>query len=118
MCIFDGLSRFIEYLTKFIFSINFIIFIASIIVFYNIIIHFIRDRNYIRVFKKSKDPEIVKLEDLRDLPLVNIIIPAWKEGELFNDCLLLITNLIYPNLKVIISAGGNEETIQIRLKLI
>jgi len=47
------------------------------------------------------------------LPLVNITIPAWKEGKLFKECLVSISNLNYPNIKVIVNAGGNDETIKI-----
>ncbi|MFW9880213.1 MAG: glycosyltransferase [Candidatus Thorarchaeota archaeon] len=72
-----------------------------------------RDRKYIHVFKKFKDPETIKLEDLKELPLVNIIIPAWKEGNLFKECLMSVSNLTYPNLKVIVNAGGSDETSKI-----
>jgi len=44
---------------------------------------------------------------------VNIIVPAWKEGKTFEECLLGITKLKYPKLKVIVNAGGSEETINI-----
>lgn len=94
-------------------SFHFFIFLIIIVIFFNIFLYFLRDRKYIRVLKKSKDPEIVKLEDLKELPLVNIIIPAWKEGKFFNDCLSSITKLNYPNIKVIVNAGGNDETIKI-----
>ena len=113
MVFFNFLQKFIEASLIFFNSFNFFIFLILVVIFFNIFLYFLRDRKYIRVFKKFKDPEIVKLEDLKELPLVNIIIPAWKEGKLFNDCLLSITKLNYPYLKVIISAGGNEETIQI-----
>ena len=110
---FEDLQAFIETLTRFFFSINFIITIALIIVFYNLILLFIRDKKYIDALKKFKDPETVKLGDLKEQPLINIIVPAWKEGKLFKDCLLSIAKLDYPNLKVIVNAGGNDKTIEI-----
>ena len=57
--------------------------------------------------------EHVKLEDLNEYPLINIIIPAWKEGIIFEQCLLELLNLSYPNIKVIVNAGGDEKTIEI-----
>ena len=45
--------------------------------------------------------------------MVNIIIPAWKEGEILRGCLFSITKLEYPRLQVIINAGGSEETVNI-----
>ncbi|MFX1427882.1 MAG: glycosyltransferase [Promethearchaeota archaeon] len=44
---------------------------------------------------------------------MNIIIPAWKEGKEFRECLESITNLKYPRLKVIVNAGGDPETVSI-----
>ncbi|MFX1575398.1 MAG: glycosyltransferase family 2 protein, partial [Promethearchaeota archaeon] len=98
---------------NFMLSINFIILLLFFIFLYNILIYLIRDRIYIENFNQHKDPEVVNISDLKKLPLVNIIIPAWKEGKVFEDCLLSISNLSYPYLKVIISAGGNDDTIQI-----
>ncbi|MFW9946147.1 MAG: glycosyltransferase [Candidatus Odinarchaeota archaeon] len=73
----------------------------------------IRDKIFIKNFKKHKDPEEVKLEDLNHIPLVNITVPAWKNRKMFIQCLEIIRNLKYPNLKVIVNAGGSEETIRI-----
>ncbi len=72
--------------------------------------YIIRDRKYVRIFKENKDPKTINLLDLKALPLVNIIVPAWKEGNLFKACLDSIINLKYPNLKVIVNAGGDQET--------
>ncbi|MFX1315206.1 MAG: glycosyltransferase [Promethearchaeota archaeon] len=80
---------------------------------YHILSYFFRDNKYRRATKIFKDPIKVNLEDLKELPLINIIIPAWKEGKIFEECLLSITKLSYPNLKVIVNAGGNDETIEI-----
>ena len=73
----------------------------------------IRDRKYAKPFKNLKEPENISLEDLKEFPLVNIIVPAWNEGELFRQCLESITRLKYPKLRVIVNAGGSEETIDI-----
>ena len=50
---------------------------------------------------------------MKSFPLLNIFIPAWKEGEVFENCLNSITKLNYPNIKVIVNTGGSEETINI-----
>ena len=55
-----------------------------------------------------KDPKSLSIDDLKNIPLVNIIVPAWKEGNNFRECLSSITNLNYPNIKVIVNAGGND----------
>ncbi len=82
-----------------------------------ILIHFllykIRDKKYINVLKNNKDPESISLSDLKEHPLVTIVIPAWNEGLRFKRCLESIENLTYPNLEVIVNAGGSEETIKI-----
>jgi len=96
-----------------IFSLQFIIFLFLFIILYQIFIYFIRDRSYIIAFKNSIDPEINSINDLIETPLVTIIVPAWNEGEIFNGCLLEINKLSYPNLKVIVNAGGSDETINI-----
>jgi len=84
-----------------------------LIIAYHFLLFFTRDKNYIQALKRNKDPEVLKSGDLNEVPLVNIIIPAWKEGKLFEECLQSITKLEYPNLKIIVNAGGNEETIKI-----
>ncbi len=113
MVLLNQIKNIIDLFLDFILSIDFITFLVIFVFLYNLLIYLIRDKIYIRSFKQYKDPKVVSISDLKDLPLVNIIIPAWKEGKLFEDCLLSITKLNYPYLKVIISAGGNEETIQI-----
>lgn len=89
-----------------------LIFIISIF-FIHLILFFIRDRKYAKPFKKYRDPESISLTELHENPLVNIIMPAWKEGETFRHALKSITNLTYPKIRVIVNAGGNEETIKI-----
>ena len=96
-----------------IFSIYFIIFLFSIITLYHFLLYFIRDKKYVFSLKKFNDPEVIKLSDLNEFPVVNILIPAWNEGEIFRGCLECIIKLTYPNLKVIINAGGSTQTIKI-----
>ncbi|MFX0000789.1 MAG: glycosyltransferase [Candidatus Hodarchaeota archaeon] len=68
---------------------------------------------YVKPFKKYKDPENITINELKEIPLVNFIMPAWNEGEIFRNALLSITKLKYPKIKVIVNAGGSEETIKI-----
>jgi len=113
MDFFNFVQKSIGNMVIFLNSFSFVIFLALIVIFYHIISHFFRDRKYIEALNKYKDPETVTLKELKEIPLVNIIIPAWKEGRLFEDCLMSITKLNYPKLKVIVNAGGNDETIKI-----
>jgi len=102
-----------EIILKFIFSIHFIIFLLVFIILYHISLFLIRDRSYIVAFKNNIDPKISSVDDLIETPLVNIIVPAWKEGEIFAGCLLNLSKLSYPNLNVIVNAGGSERTLKI-----
>jgi cellulose synthase/poly-beta-1,6-N-acetylglucosamine synthase-like glycosyltransferase len=109
----DNLIIIIASILNFLNSTLFILILLILIIVHQVLLFFTKDISHIKVLKDFDDPEVVNISDLKDLPLVNIIIPAWKEGKLFEDCLLSITKLNYPHLKVIVSAGGNEETIQI-----
>ncbi|MBN1800581.1 MAG: glycosyltransferase [Candidatus Lokiarchaeota archaeon] len=51
--------------------------------------------------------------ELKEEPLINIIVPAWNEGDEFAETLSAIKNLSYPHLKVFINVGGNDKTIKI-----
>ncbi|MFX1311244.1 MAG: glycosyltransferase [Promethearchaeota archaeon] len=113
MDLVNQIKTFFENLISIILSDYFIIFLLSMIVLYHFLSYFIRDKKYIIALNKCKDPEEIRLNHLKALPLVNILIPAWKEGKLFENCLLSITKLNYPNLKVIVNAGGNDETLRI-----
>ncbi len=104
---------FIKIILDFISSIPIIGFSILFIIFINILLYFIRDQKYAKPFVLYVDPEKVTLEDLNEHPLVNIIVPAWKEGELFRQCLTSILKLNYPKINVIVNAGGSEETIKI-----
>ncbi len=91
----------------------FFIVIILLIIIFHILIYLLIDRKRLRGIRVNKDPEKVSIEDLKEHPVVNIIIPAWKEGKEFENLLISITNLSYPNIKAIVNAGGTEETIRI-----
>lgn len=96
------------------FTSNYIILALFLtIIVYHILFSLTRDSNYRRILKNIDDPKGVKLSDLNHIPLINVIMPAWKEGKTFESCLLNISRLNYPNLKVIVNAGGSDETLQI-----
>ncbi|MFX1420593.1 MAG: glycosyltransferase, partial [Promethearchaeota archaeon] len=63
--------------------------------------------------KKLSDVDVVMINQLNEIPLISIIIPAWKENENLKLCLNAINQLSYPKLNVIVNAGGSKETIQI-----
>ncbi|KKM95906.1 hypothetical protein LCGC14_1183540 [marine sediment metagenome] len=102
-----------NYILNFLNSINFIIILLLLIITYHILLLVLRDKIYIDSIKKYKDPEDISINCLKELPLVNIVVPAWNEGETFKKCLRLINQLSYPKLKVITNAGGSKETISI-----
>ena len=102
MQIFNQTTETINILFVFINTIEFFIILTLFIISIHILLHFLRDRRLIKILNQIIEPEHIKIDDLKSLPLVNIIIPAWNEGEFFKNCLSSITNLIYPKIKVII----------------
>ncbi|MFX1500826.1 MAG: glycosyltransferase [Promethearchaeota archaeon] len=90
-----------------------VLIILIIIVSFHTIQHIRRDRKLIKNIDAMKEPTNVSVTDLKYIPLVNIIIPAWKEGKIFKGCLEALNNLKYPSVRVIVNAGGNDETIEI-----
>ena len=100
----------IDLFSKFPFNLLIILIIIS----YHIILFFIRDRKIIKkIIQNYENSNSIKLDDLKRTPKVNIIIPAWNEEEIFRGCLECIKKLTYPNLKIIINAGGSMQTIKI-----
>ena len=83
------------------------------VIAYHLLNYFLIDKKYFKKYAVKEDQSFVKIEDLSEVPVVNIIIPAWKEGEIFRTCLKSIVNLSYPNLNVIVNVGGNDESIKI-----
>ena len=100
---------FLEYLN----SVEVLLFLVAFVLLYHILLHYFKDKKYISIAKKFQDIETITLKDLKSYPLVNFIIPAWNEGRAFEDCLISITKLNYPNIKVIINAGGSDDTLKI-----
>jgi len=76
-------------------------------------IFFLRDFRYIKDLEKFKHKIDYELKDLKEKPLVSFIIPAWKEEEFLEKCVISILNLNYSKKKIIINAGGNQKTIEI-----
>lgn len=113
MDIINLIEEILQITSKFIFSDIFILYLLITIISIHLILFFVRDKNYISALENIKTVEPLSLQDFDNLPTVNIIVPAWKEGEIFNGCLLQISKLSYPNLKVIVNAGGSNETINI-----
>ena len=103
----------IESLLNWLNSASFIFILLIFVFVYHIFLIFTRDMRYIKILKEFDDPQEIILSNLNRIPLINIIMPAWKEGKTFESCLLNISRLTYPNLKVIVNAGGSDETLQI-----
>jgi len=95
------------------FSVNGLFLIFLFINLYHILLYLFRDRNFAAHLKTFHDVSVDSISQLKEIPLINIIIPAWKEGEDFRLCLDSIEQLCYPKLKIIVNAGGFEETIEI-----
>ncbi|MHA1284821.1 MAG: glycosyltransferase [Promethearchaeota archaeon] len=94
-------------------SFNIFFILIIVVLLSHIFLFFIRDRKLIISYNKYSDLERISLEKLNNIPLINIIIPAWKEGNVFRECLKSISNLKYPKLRIIVNAGGSQETINI-----
>ncbi|MEJ2249425.1 MAG: glycosyltransferase [Candidatus Lokiarchaeota archaeon] len=62
---------------------------------------------------KYKSNNLKYISEFETNSLINIIIPAWKEGDTYELCLKAIKSLKYPKIKVITSAGGSKKTIEI-----
>lgn len=99
-----------NYFLEIFLKIEFFAFLVFLIIIIHILLHFFRDRKYIRPFSNIIERKKISINDLKELPLVNIIVPAWQEDQMFKDCLLTITKLSYPKINVIVNAGGNEIT--------
>ncbi len=116
MEIVDSLYFWVNEIWKFLNSIEFLIIMIPSIIIIHIVLIFLRDRRYLKPLKQYQGPKTIRLQDLKDLPLVNILIPAWNEGEHFEKSLISCSELNYPKLRVIVNAGGSEETIRIANK--
>lgn len=113
MNIFNSIFNVLNEILIFINKKEFLIILMLSIIGYHIAMFLIRDIIYLKSVKKNLDPDSIKIDDLKEIPLLTIIIPAWNEGEEFKKCLFSVTNLTYPKIKVIVNAGGSEKTIKI-----
>ena len=109
----DFLVNLLYILFIFLNSLEFFILSLLFLIFFHITLYFLRDRSYINAVRSHKDLETITINDLKQLPLVNILVPAGKEGKNFENFLKSIKNLSYPKIKTIVNAGGNDETIRI-----
>ena len=62
--------------------------------------------------QQSTLPTTPDLNDWPGLPLVSVIVAAWNEGELLEKFLKSLDQINYPNLELILVAGGDEENYQ------
>jgi len=113
MFVLNQIFVLFELMLQLFISMNLFLLIFLAVFFYHFLTYFLRDKKYIKTYMVREHQKIVKLEELIEIPLVNIIIPAWKEGETFRACLKSIVDLSYPKLNVIVNVGGNDETIKI-----
>ena len=92
-----------------------IILLVLLIMLYQSLFFIFRDKKNSETYNKLKneEPEDLTYDDLKSTPLLNIVVPAWKEGDLFRKCLDSIKLLKYPRIKVIVNAGGWSKTIEI-----
>lgn len=104
------IQYFIDSFLSLFLTLNFMIYSLLLIILCNLLLHFLRDSKYINALKKYEDPNYITIEGLKETPLVNIIVPAWKEGNNFKICLDSIKNLNYPFLNIVVNAGGSQET--------
>jgi cellulose synthase/poly-beta-1,6-N-acetylglucosamine synthase-like glycosyltransferase len=89
------------------------ILLIFLLIIYHFFLYSVRDRKYLIDFRKWYDTKPILMKDFKEFPLINFIIPAWKEGEIFRECLLNFSKLKYPNFRVIVNAGGSKETLEI-----
>ncbi len=108
-----SLQQTLQYIFLFLNSIEFAISLIIITIIYNILIYLLKNRRLARTYQRHKEKYEVRLDTLKDIPLVTIIVPAWNEGNFFKECLESITKLKYPKLNVIVNAGGNQKTLEI-----
>lgn len=113
MSLINQIQETVDIFLNLIGIVNLIIIILIIIIGYHIVLFFLRDKKYINTLDNNDKLKDIKITDLKETPLVNFIVPAWKEGDIFKGCLLSINKLSYPKLRVIINAGGSQETIEI-----
>jgi len=113
MIFVNFIENVLHFISNFIKTTEFLILVIIIIILYHLGAFYLRDKRFLKALNNHIDSKKIILEDLNNFPLVNIIIPAWKENKKLDDCLSSILEINYPNLKVIVNAGGNDETVRI-----
>ncbi|MFX0036489.1 MAG: glycosyltransferase [Candidatus Hermodarchaeota archaeon] len=98
---------------KFVLNVHFIMIFIFLIITYHFLLFLIIEKNYIKLYENLETINPILLIDLIELPIINIIVPAWKEGAIFKGCLLELSKLSYPNLNIIVNAGGSKQTVDI-----
>jgi len=113
MTLLNQIQNLFEVFISYIYSLYFLFLIFIIITIYHVLLHLFRDRSYIKILKKFQDHDVDSINQLKEIPPLSIIIPAWKEGENFKQCLDSIDQLDFPKVKVIVNVGGSQEAINI-----
>ncbi len=113
MFLFNQIKNLFEILMDYIYSLYFFFLIFIILTIYHLLLHLLRDRNYLKYLNGFKDSSPDSIRQLQEIPPISIIVPAWKEDEHFKQCLNALDQLNYPKLKIIVNAGGSNETLEI-----
>ena len=58
-------------------------------------------------FQPRSEPRVAAL------PSVSVLLPAWNEQALIERCLASLVAIDWPNLEVIVCAGGNDDTLKL-----
>lgn len=66
-----------------------------------------------RDISRGQERSPLSLPAHRDFPRVSILLPAWNEAEYIRDCLEAIGSLRYPNLELVLCAGGTDGTLEL-----
>ena len=75
----NNLIIIIASILNFLNSTLFILILLILIIIHQILLFFTKDISHIKVLKDFADPKEIKLSNLNHIPLINVIIPAWKE---------------------------------------
>ena len=58
-------------------------------------------------------PSAIAIEDTGTrLPLVSVLVPAWNEADRIGDCFESLLAIDWPNLEILVSAGGSDGTFE------
>ncbi|MBD3211021.1 MAG: glycosyltransferase [Candidatus Lokiarchaeota archaeon] len=110
MIFFHNFINLVNWLLDFIKNPNTLIFIFVFIILYNLILITIFDKKALRLIKSFQSIRNLTLKDLKTIPKITFVIPAWNENERLDEVLRNLKNLNYPKFEVILNAGGNSIT--------